>query len=212
MKTSDIDKLTTLLAEWGDIHAREITPSLVQAYANKLQDLTIEQIAAAGKAHDSHPDRGRFFPKPADLRSYVIEEDGFPTADEAWAICPSDESQSVVWCDEIVQAWGIAEPIMSDRVAARMAFKGAYERLVAQARAEGRRPVWTASLGHDKHSRRDVIEAAARAGRLTHEHAAKLLPAPESVPDLPMLEMSAGKNAERRETLKRLKAMLGSAA
>jgi hypothetical protein len=105
-------------------------------------------------------------------------DDGRPGAEEAWSMMPFDERQSVVWSDEMASAFGICGPLLAqgDRVAARMAFKEAYNRLVATAREEGRKVNWTPSLGHDKGGRESVLMAAVEAGRLSYEHASDLVP------------------------------------
>lgn len=110
-------------------------------------------------------------------------DDGRPGADEAWSMMPFDERQSVVWSEEMAQAFGICGPLLSqgDKVAARMAFKDAYTRLVAEARDE-RRPVnWSPSLGHDPRGRDAAIEEAVRKGRLSLEHARDICP---QLPDI----------------------------
>ena len=112
-------------------------------------------------------------------------DDGRPGPEEAWALMPFDESQSVVWSDEMARAFAVAGPLLAsgDKVAARMAFKEAYARMVAEARDAGRRVVWTPSLGHDERGRAAALQAAASAGRINYEHAAELapeLPAPSA--------------------------------
>ena len=61
----------------------------------------------------------------------VDEAVGRPAANEAWAAALEalDEAKTVVWTDEMAQAWGVARPIAAagDLVGARMAFIGAYE-------------------------------------------------------------------------------------
>lgn len=123
----------------------------------------------------------------------IIEriDDGRPGAEEAWALMPFNEAQSVVWSDEMSEAFGICGPLldMGDKVAARMAFKEAYARLVAVARDAGRPVRWTPSLGHDPRGREPVIRAAMEAGRLSHEQGTALLPAP--APSKQMLALVA---------------------
>lgn len=112
-------------------------------------------------------------------------DDGRPGAEEAWALMPFYESQSVVWSDEMAQAFGICGPLLAagDKVAARMAFKEAYTRLVAKARDAGQAVNWTPSLGHDERGRAVALRTAAEFGRITNEHAASIapeLPAPSA--------------------------------
>lgn len=106
-------------------------------------------------------------------------DDGRPGPEEAWAMMPFDESQSVVWTDEMAHAFGIALPLLNDgdRVAARMAFKEAYTKALADAR-DSRRPVaWTPSLGHSKDGRDSVLMEAVSRGRLTMDRAREYVPA-----------------------------------
>jgi len=108
----------------------------------------------------------------------IIErlDDGRPGADEAWSMMPFDESQTVVWSDEMAAALGIVQPLLDegDKVGARMAFRECYTRLVAEARDE-RKPVnWTPSLGHDPRGRDGALLLAVEKGRLTRSHAEHL--------------------------------------
>jgi hypothetical protein len=66
-------------------------------------------------------------------------------------------------------------------VAARMAFKETYTRLVSQARDKGEPVQWYPSLGQDPRTRDSVLSDAVSKGRLSLEHAQDLsptLPAP----------------------------------
>lgn len=104
---------------------------------------------------------------------------GHPGVEEAWATVSgllSSEDASVVWTDEMAQAFGVARHLASDKVAARMAFKEAYSKAVAQARDAKKGPAWRVSLGYDPSGRQGVIEEAVKLGRLPVEHAKKLLP------------------------------------
>ena len=99
--------------------------------------------------------------------------DGRPGKDEAWsiALAAGDESETVVMTAEIRQAMTAAQPILAerDKVGARMAFLSAYERLVAQARAEARPASWSVSLGFDSGRRVAAIESAVRSKLITQE-------------------------------------------
>lgn len=118
----------------------------------------------------------RFMPTIADIIDRL--PGGHPSADEAWAMIPRDESESTVWTAEIAQAWGLVASTLDDgdRVAARMAFKAAYDRLVSKARAEKRQPVWTPSMGTNVAGREAALLEAVERGRLDKSHAAALLP------------------------------------
>lgn len=105
-------------------------------------------------------------------------DDGRPGAEEAWSMMPFDEAQSVVWSDEMAEAFGVCGPLLAqgDRVAARMAFKETYAHLVAQARDAGKAVRWTPSLGHDKRGHEAALMTAVNAGRISFEHALDLAP------------------------------------
>lgn len=114
----------------------------------------------------------------------------WPSPDEAWAnaIDACDENATVVWCDEISDAFFIAKHLLDvgDKFAARQAFVKAYERAVGVAQAEGRTPVWMASIGRDASMRRDAIELAVRNNKLPASWL-KQLPPPDNY-DPPLLE------------------------
>lgn len=104
-------------------------------------------------------------------------DDGRPGADEAWASVPHSEEQTVVWTNEMIASWSVAEPLLclGDEVAARMAFKQAYDRAVSEARTERKPPQWQVSLGWDKAGRESVIARAVELKRISVERAQKLL-------------------------------------
>lgn len=117
-------------------------------------------------------------------------DDGRPGSDEAWAMVPRTEADSVVWTNEMSEAFfSSALPLMEagDDIAARMAFKQTYDRLISQARNEKRPPMWVASLGFDKGKREAVVRKAVELGRLSPSQAVNLLPEAtfESLPLLP---------------------------
>lgn len=105
-------------------------------------------------------------------------DDGRPGPEEAWAMIPKNEDGSVVWTNEMAQAYGVACSLINsgDHVQARMAFIEAYKARCSESR-DNKIPVnWTPSLGHDPNSREAAIIAAVEKGRLTANHAAKILP------------------------------------
>lgn len=105
-------------------------------------------------------------------------DDGRPGVEEAWSMVPHDEYKTVVWTDEMVRAWGIASPLIADgdNIGARMAFKEAYTKMIADARDQKEPVKWSASLGHDKNGRESVLVDAVQKGRLTANHVKALLP------------------------------------
>lgn len=113
-------------------------------------------------------------------------DDGRPSADEAWALLPFDEETTVVWTEEMCQAWGVALPLVNegDRVAARMAFKDSYQRSVSEARDQRKPAKWSASIGHDKQARDAVLLSAVQKGRLPAPHVKALLANQQVTPAL----------------------------
>lgn len=116
-------------------------------------------------------------------------DDGRPGQDEAWAMIPTDESGSVVWTDEMAAAYGVAAALLShgDRIAARMAFRDAYSRNVALARADQRPVRWTPSLGRDIRGHEAALDEAVQKNRLSPDHVARLIP-PRDTTNVLMLE------------------------
>ena len=105
-------------------------------------------------------------------------DDGRPGADEAWAMMPRDETQSVVWTDEMAVAYGVAQPLLTagETIAARLAFRECYAQIVTLARCERRPAQWRLSPGRDPASRAQAITDAVEKGRLSRVHAMALLP------------------------------------
>jgi len=108
-------------------------------------------------------------------------DDGRPGPEEAWAmIRPAleDESVTIVWTDEMARGSAAARGLVlaGDPVAGRMAFLESYKNLVQKARDAGQAPVWSPSLGVDRHGREGALLEAVKLGRLKFEHATRLLP------------------------------------
>ncbi len=106
-------------------------------------------------------------------------DDGRPGPEEAWAMIPKDERESVVWTAEMADAAGIAMPLLAegDAVAARVTFRERYVRLVSDARDAGRPADWSLSEGHDRRGVEHVVREAVDKGRLTLERGRQFVPA-----------------------------------
>lgn len=152
----------------------ETEPKDLDVWWSACHRYELQDIVEALAAHVQNPQWGNTAPKPAQIVGRLARSvsDGHLPADEAWAIAiqAMDESETVVWTQQIAEAWGAACLIMrnGDEVGARMAFKAAYERRVANARADGLRPKWFPSLGHDPEKRSAALAAAADRLRLPH--------------------------------------------
>lgn len=127
----------------------------------------------------------RHFPTVSDVLARVNALDGRPGVEEAWAMLPKCESDSVVWTEEMAAAFGVcASLIAEDQIAARMAFKESYTGRVQLARDQGKPVRWVPSLGHSKEGRRAVIEEAVNLGRIASDQARALIHDVGSAPQM----------------------------
>jgi hypothetical protein len=139
-------------------------------------------------------------------------DDGRPGPDEAWAMLPRSEQDSVVWTREMVVAWGIARKA-ADPIAERMAFRQAYERELREARDEGRIAVWTPSLGRDPGKREAAITQAVEKGRITQDQAIELLPGLAEGEEVFMIEGPEDEGSSpsvMKQELKKIYGLLGN--
>lgn len=173
-------KLLEELAITGEImNAPAMTDRARRAFAAELAEYP--EGAAIAALHRCRRELSRF-PALADVISRI--DDGRPGAEEAWAMIPKSEDDSVVWTDEMREAFGIARSLLDDEIAARMAFREAYLRLTSEARAARKPTRWGVSLGLDPSGRLIAVQEAVRRGRLTAEHARAILPEPTPAPTL----------------------------
>lgn len=176
-------------------------------FFNAMGAYSLQTVRAALGAHCMDKVRGRFTPKPADLIEQIesaAANDGRPGAEEAWAIALTsrDEADTVVWTQEIAEAFVLCQPVldMSDEVGARMAFKEAYARITAKARNENRPAQWSASLGWDAAKREVALQKAAVAGLMAAPVVAGLLPPPDG----------QGADAKAHSQIAKIKEMMAS--
>lgn len=177
-------------------------------FFRSLAGYPLEAVRAGFDAHVKDPQRGRFAPMPADIIAQIdgmVADDGRPGAEEAWSMASraQDESETVVWTDEMAQAWQACSSVMfmGDEIGARMAFKEAYNRLVDAARAQ-RRPVnWSASLGHDSSKRHDALKVAESRGLIGHDDVLRLAP-PASSENAVALLIENAKQVDDPEVIK----------
>lgn len=190
MRPDDKGQFTKLLAATMDVYGRQITSSFVDVFFSALTPYPLEIVREALNRHIQDPEAGRFAPKPADLIRQVVSakaSDGRPGRDEAWAIAQksADNDETVVTSEEILEAFDIARPLLEDlgdKVAARMAFVEAYDRIVSDKRAAGIKFEWFVSLGDNKERRAPAIRAAQEAGLLSAPRAIALIEANTEVP------------------------------
>lgn len=148
---------------WADRYkGLGLTPDeIVDEWATELGGFTPEEIKRGLEAS-----RAKTFPPtlPEFLTLCRPVATVRPSADEAWALSlkAQDEAETVVWTQDMAEAWVICKPVMDsgDEVGARMAFKAAYDRICAQ----GRPVKWIVSEGWDPERRLVAIEKARSIG------------------------------------------------
>lgn len=153
------------------------TPAVLTVYWANLESYPLDAVL---RAISKHVAASEFAPTPAAiLKQLPKESDGRPEADEAWAIAlrSRDERDTVVWTEEIAEAWSVAQSVIDgDEIGARMAFKAAYLRITEQSRGVNRPVQWVVSQGFDPERREAVVTQAVREGRLQLAHARAVVP------------------------------------
>ncbi len=175
MNTSEKKEFNNLLIGTFEVYGTKLTPASIMIWANSMDKYSFSDLKNALSYHiQSSP----FAPKPSDLIHIIQAQDGRPSADEAWGMIPRNESVSAILSQEMLTAMAAAQPLLNegDQVAARMAFKEAYTRLVTVARNNSIPVEWFPSLGDDKFGREAVIKEAVRLGRISETHAQRLIP------------------------------------
>ena len=180
---SDKQRFSDLLDDLGLIYDREVSVNLKRLYWEDLGHHPIAAIEAACQAHRRDRDRGRFFPKPADLLARIGGDAAHIPAEAAWAIALAslDENRTVVWTAEIERAREAARPIweIGDKYGARAAFVKAYEVTLL---ATPTPPRYRVSVGNDPAQRHEAVSRALTEGLLTTDQAKHYLPAPDITP------------------------------
>ena len=184
LNETDAGWLMEQLVATAEILGQPISPNAVAMMATDLGRYPRKILAAAlQRVRKTHA--GRLTPKA--IIEAIDAVMGRSDANEAWAIAvaASDERATVAWTIEIAKAWEIARPVMQggDEIGARMAFKGAYERFVQDARENGRMPVPFISEGWNPNLRAPGIEKAISSGHIGHDAAAAYLPPPKATID-----------------------------
>lgn len=163
--------------------------AIARAWIAALAPYPLEVVHSAMQTYCD--ENGEFAPVPAGIALRCKLMDGRPGPEEAWAtaLTSQDESNTIVWTSECATAFALCQPVLArgDEVGARMAFKEAYIRLVALARAQRRSADWSASLGwsdRGSHERRaNALGEAERRGVLLPAPIAGLLEAPQPTSD-----------------------------
>lgn len=193
LNDSEMDWLVDQLAATSELLGQQMSETAAAMLAEDLADYSRPVLSAALKRVRTEC-TGKLTPKV--IIEAIDAAMGRPGANEAWATALSalDERNTVVWTEEMAQAWEVARSVVQggDEIGGRMAFKECYERLVRVAREERRIPVVTVSLGWDLDLRAAAVEKAMKLGYLQPGATAAYLPAPKhSVID--PLQLLAGK-------------------
>lgn len=183
MSKPDKQRFSEAMDALGVIYDKEISVDMKSLYWEDLENYPIAAIEAACKAHRRDRDRGRFFPKPADLLARIGGDAYHIPPEAAWAIALEslDENRTVIWTEEIQRAREAARPIweIGDKYGARMAFVKAYEAILL---ATSHAPRYQVSVGNDPAQRQDALSQAMKDGLLTSDQAKHYLPAPDITP------------------------------
>lgn len=165
----DLRKL--ILSEFN-YYGQQANPTQILAWVEELKDLDEEDVEQAYRLL-----RKKNFtkvPLPSDIYGVIFN---YPSSDEAWSMIPRSEGDNVVWCDPIRIAYGISRELLeTDEIAARMAFKKAYESQVLRAISNLEKPKWIVSYGTDKESLDDTLRNAIERGWLTDDVVKKYSP------------------------------------
>jgi hypothetical protein len=170
----DVERALQVTAE---IYSRNLSAAAATMFARDLVRFTPAQILGALARCRLEL---KTFPSVADIAARI--DDGRPGAEQAWSMIPKSEHDSVVWTEEMAEAFGVASQLIAanDLVAARMAFREVYTRLVEESRSRNRRVRWTPSFGFDPLGREGAVREALERGRISAEDARRMLPEPAS--------------------------------
>jgi hypothetical protein len=211
----DKQRFSEAMDDLGVIYDKDITVAMKRLYWEDLENYPIAAIEAACQAHRRDRDRGRFFPKPADLLARIGGDAAHIPAEAAWAIALEslDENRTVIWTDEIQRAREAARPIweIGDKYGARMAFVKAYESILL---ATSHSPRYKVSVGNYPAQRQEAIAQAMNDGLITSDQAKHYLPAPAITPQgqaiVGLLTGNVVSLPQSDQTLRRLDALRAS--
>lgn len=147
----------------------------------------------------------RFFPRLADILDRM--EGSHLGENEAWALCPKTEEESVCWTPQIKKAYFVALPLLEngDKFGAMKAFCEVYRKEISEAKANQIEPVWEISLGFDKSQRETCLLEAVKLKRLEVEEIKQYLPYQyETQNILPLIE----KLSEEKSLVKKIEGVL----
>lgn len=218
MLESDKKEFAEIVRTTLSVYRVEADAAVLRLWWAVLSRYDIEQVRQGFNRFVSSKE-SKYPPVPAHILDAIEANcpDTRPGADEAWSMIPRDEYSSVVMTEEMAEAYGIAKPLLDegDQVAARMAFKEAYARIVDANKRDGVMPKWFPSLGSEKEGRDAALITAVRLGRISADHAAGLLSPAQAVAMLESNNKSLAIEHKQispeqvKANMERMKAMLG---
>lgn len=174
MQRSETETLFQALGATAEVMGTELKPAALMLMVDDLSEYPLDSVLAALKKCRREVSGRLTLDKIIDR---INAADGFPGADEAWALMSRPEDDTIVIIQEMAEAMQVARPLLNegDNTAARMSFRETYTRIVNEARANHIKPKWFVSLGHDKLGRAQPVADAIRAGKIGIDHAISLM-------------------------------------
>ena len=151
MQQSEMEILLTTLGATAEVMGTQLQPAALMLMAEDLSEFPLtDALTAIRRCRRELTGRLTL----AAIIERIQSADGMPGADEAWALMSRPESDTVIITEQMGEAMQSARPLLAeDHVAARMAFKDAYTRIVREARDKKIKPKWFVSMGMDKEGR-----------------------------------------------------------
>lgn len=203
MQNNDNIRFLAVISAMDEFYNRVTEKPALRIFWADLIEYDIAQIEAACAAHRKDPEHCAFFPKSGDIIRQINKlaaSDGRIDWAEAFAVCiaATDERKTLVWSDEMSEAWfSVSELYQLDKIAAKQSFKSIYERLVCEARAKRSAVRYSVSLGGSEAHQREVLERAVKRGQLTFMAAKKVFPALDAPPVSNVVLLSAPKSCSK---------------
>lgn len=211
----DKDWLIETLGAMMELAGQQVRPAALSLLAGDLTHLPRPALELAlARIRAEH--RGLIL--TSTVLQYVDHAMGrlLPAEAYALALSSTDDRATIVWTNEIAEAWAVAAPLLNagDKFGSRQAFMESYARLTGEARALRRFPTVQVSLGHDPEGRTRALQEAITAGRLPGGVEALpdvvrdqlQLPAPRDVLALPVPEsLPAGPERSTLEKVSELR-------
>jgi hypothetical protein len=174
MRPEDYDEFSSLLDAAYDLlgktpQAKVISAGSKALFFSALAQYPLEEVRAGMSAHIQE---GTFTPVPNDIKTQIERRSAiqWESADEAWSRVPKLESEPGLLNQVTSAALAAASQFLDmprpDHVAARMAFKAAYERLVEREKLANQPPRYWVSPGGSFEEQAAVRDEGIRLGLL----------------------------------------------